>query len=60
MSTTLLARRERLNEEAQAELAAARDLLRVNTERLNDGVADRAQEMLTYNVKNAIASVAGI
>lgn len=36
MSTIQLARGERLNEEAQAELAAARDLARQNTERLND------------------------
>lgn len=36
MSTIQLARGERLNEEAQAELAAARDLVRQNTERLNN------------------------
>ena len=36
MSTIQLARGERLNEEAQAELAAARDLLGQNTERVNE------------------------
>ena len=39
MSTIELARGERLNEEAQAELAAARDLLRQNTERVNEARA---------------------
>ena len=36
MSAIQLARGERLNEEAQAELAAARDLVRQNTERVNE------------------------
>ena len=39
MSTFQIARAERLNQEAQAELAAARDLVRQNADRLNDAAA---------------------
>lgn len=51
-----LARGERLNEEAQAELAAARDLVRQNTDRLND--ARRKMHYITERRVSGTATAA--
>jgi len=55
MSTAQLARGERLNEEAQAELAAARDQVQQNTDRLHD-VSTRMTDITERRVNGTTAS----